>query len=504
MASSHPSITRSTHLLYGFGSVAYGVKDNGFSFLLMLFYSQVLGLPAALAGLALFIALMFDAVSDPLVGYWSDRTRSRWGRRHPFMYASALPVAVCYYFLWNPPIDTSDHQLLFLWLVCASVGIRFLITLYEIPSTALVAELTSDYDERTKLLGYRYMFGWYGGLTVHFLAFSVFLVDSPAYPSGVLNPQGYAHYGMAAAALIFLSIMASSLGLHRFIPVLRSAPAHLGLPPLEAARELMVTLSNRNLLALFVAGLFAAIGAGVVTNFDIYMNTYFWGFTSADIQWITLSLFGSAFLAMLAAPRLAARFDKKRSAMAVYAISIVWGTSPVLLRIAGWFPDNDWPGLLPLMVFFAMVNVTLIVMFGIIQSSMLADVVEQSEIRTGRREEGLFFAARTFAAKATSGVGTLLAGIILNLIQFPVAAKPGQVSEDVLTDLGLAYGPTVAVLYFLALGCMSFYQISRADHGRHLTTLQDRQLEPPAMAMVDGAPGLPEAHAPEPPEFAPR
>ncbi|HSG90329.1 MAG TPA: MFS transporter [Pseudomonadales bacterium] len=491
-------ITRSTHVLYGLGSIAYGVKDNGFSFLLMLFYSQVLGLSAALAGLALFIALIFDAVSDPLVGFWSDNTRSRWGRRHPFMYFAALPVAVTYYFLWNPPIDTSDQTTLFLWLVGASIGIRFLITLYEIPSTALVAELTTDYDERTKLLGYRYMFGWYGGLTVHFMAFSVFLVDSPEYPSGVLNPAGYASYGLVAAALIFLSIMVSTLGLHRYIPQLREAPVRSGAPPLQVAKDLLVTLSNRNLLALFVAGVFAAIGAGVVTNFDIYMNTYFWEFTSSDIQWITLSLFGSAFLAMVCAPIITARFDKKYSAMGIYIVSIVWGTTPVVLRMGGWFPDNDWAGLLPLMIGFTMINVMLIVMFGIIQSSMLADVVEHSELRTGRREEGLFFAARTFAAKATSGVGTLLAGIILDLIAFPRGAQPGAVSEDVLFDLGLAYGPTVAVLYLLALACMSFYRISRSDHGEHLDTLRLAA----GARMVDGTPGLPESHAPITPDLA--
>ena len=162
-----PVITSKVRWLYGFGSVAYGVKDNGFSYFLLFYYNQVLGLPGAYAGAAILIAMVFDAISDPLVGVWSDNTHSKWGRRHPFMYASAIPVAVVYFFLWNPP-ELSDFYL-FIYLTIAAILIRFFITLYEIPSTSIVAELTDDYDERTRLLSFRYVMGWYGGLTMALL-----------------------------------------------------------------------------------------------------------------------------------------------------------------------------------------------------------------------------------------------------------------------------------------------------------------------------------------------
>ncbi|MGZ5937174.1 MAG: MFS transporter, partial [Rhizomicrobium sp.] len=92
-----------TRLTYGFGSVAFGVKDQGFSYFLLFFYNQVIGLPSIWVSGAIAIALFFDAFADPIVGQISDNLRSRWGRRHPFMYASAIPVAVAYFFLWNPP-----------------------------------------------------------------------------------------------------------------------------------------------------------------------------------------------------------------------------------------------------------------------------------------------------------------------------------------------------------------------------------------------------------------
>ena len=144
-----------TKLAYGFGSVAFGIKDQGFNYFLLLFYSQVIGLDARLVGLAITTALVLDAISDPVVGYWSDNLRSRWGRRHPFMYASAIPVALTFFMLWNPPVGWSETAL-FWYLLSLAVVIRTFITFYETPSSALAPELTSDYDQRSSLLSLRF------------------------------------------------------------------------------------------------------------------------------------------------------------------------------------------------------------------------------------------------------------------------------------------------------------------------------------------------------------
>src|SRR5512139_1200248 len=106
-----PRLGFSTKLLYGVGSVAFGVKDTGFGFFLLLYYNQVLGLPDEWVGFGIMLALVADAVFDPIVGFASDHLHSRWGRRHPFMYAAALPVAVAYYCLWNPPSGLSPYGL---------------------------------------------------------------------------------------------------------------------------------------------------------------------------------------------------------------------------------------------------------------------------------------------------------------------------------------------------------------------------------------------------------
>ncbi|MEI9931917.1 MAG: MFS transporter [Rhizomicrobium sp.] len=139
-----------TKIFYGLGSIAFGVKDNGFQTILLPFYNQVMHLPPQLVGAALAIAMIFDAIFDPIVGNFSDHLRTRWGRRHPLMYASALPVAISYLLLWNPPHWSQGA--LFAYLVIVAVVTRTFITFYEIPSSALVPELTADYDQRTSFM----------------------------------------------------------------------------------------------------------------------------------------------------------------------------------------------------------------------------------------------------------------------------------------------------------------------------------------------------------------
>src|SRR5215510_2669380 len=178
-----------TKVLYGFGSIAFGVKDQGFAYFLLFFYNQVIGLPALMVTSAIAIALAFDAVVDVLIGEFSDNLRTRWGRRHPLMYVSAIPVAVTYWFLWNPPLWSRDA--LFWYLVAIAVLVRSLISLYEVPSAALLAELTHDYDERTAMFGYRFFFGWTGGLSMTMLGFGVFFHGSARYPQGQLDPSNY-------------------------------------------------------------------------------------------------------------------------------------------------------------------------------------------------------------------------------------------------------------------------------------------------------------------------
>lgn len=467
-------LTFPTRFFYGFGSVAFGVKDNGFSYFLQFFYAQVIGLPSATVGLAIMVALVVDAFLDPIIGQVSDNVRSPWGRRHPFMYAAALPVAISYLLLWNPPQGWS-HEALFAYLVGTAILIRSFISTYEIPSSALAAELTSEYDERTKLLSYRYLFGWIGGLAMYFAALMVFLRPDAAHPAGQLNPAGYASYGLACAAVMFIAILVSAAGTHNQIRYLR-APPHEHVRLGRLAREMVGTLAHRSFLAILSANFFNAMAIGLNFSINLYFVTYFWEFPSHLIAWFTPSSLIAAVIAFTAAPRISRRFGKRGSAITLILGSMAVIVAPVILRLLGWFLPNGSPALFPLLFVNNAVALGLGISGQILFSSMIADVVEDSELRTGRRQEGLFFAAYAFVNKAVSGVGIFATSMMIAAIGFPHGARPGEVAPEVVRNLGLAFVPTTAVLNGLAVALLLGYRISRESHAAALRKLAPADL----------------------------
>lgn len=465
--SARPVVTLSTKLYYGFGSVAYGVKDNGFSYMLLLYYNQVLGLPASWVGAGLMVALIVDAFSDPLVGYLSDNLHSKWGRRHPFMYAAALPTALAFFLLWNPPAGLSPEAL-FAYFVGVAIAVRTCLTFYEIPSTSLVAELTDDYDVRTSMLSYRYFFGWWGGLSMAVLAYFFLL---PQESGGVLYTPGYQAYGAIGSVIILISILTTALGTHRHIPTLKAPPPKR---PFEIGRtieELKETLANRSFLVLFISALFTAMAAGVSTSLNIYFNSFFWELSTDQMGVLNLPYFLSAVVALFFAPKLSFRMGKKYAALLIAGIAFLAAPLPIALRLLDLFPANGTDTLFYTLFVFGAVEVTLIITASILISAMVADVVEESELATGRRSEGVFFAARSFAQKAVHGIGTFTATLLLTWIDFPSDAQPGEVAPGVLQELGLVYVPVLMVLYVAAFGFLTGYRISRASHEGHLERL---------------------------------
>jgi Na+/melibiose symporter-like transporter len=458
---------------YGFGSVAFGVKSNGFDYFFLIFYSQVMGVSAYLVSLALMIALMVDALSDPLIGYLSDNTRSRWGRRHPFMYAAAIPAAVAYYFVWNPPAGL-EGDALFPYIVTIAILVRTLITVYEIPSSSLVAEMSDDYDERTSMLSYRYFFGWTGGTLMGAFATIFILVPTATVQNGMFNVEGHGQVGAIAAISIFLAIMISAAGTHKMIPDLKSPPPARKLSLMLIYREVFETLASRSFLALFLAALFGAVASGVSTTLSFYFSTFFWGFSTEQIGLISLSVVISALMAFFISPAISRRLGKKRGAITIGLMAFTVAPAPILLRLLGLMPQNSDPMLFPLVLSIIVVDVALIIAYQTLSSSMIADLVEEAEIKTQRRSEGVFFASVTFVRKVTQGIGAAVAGVLLTISQFPAGATPDQVPEAVLTTFGWFYVPVIFGLWMIMIACLSLYSVDRRAHEANLETLAKR------------------------------
>ena len=471
-------LTNGVTASYGFGSVAYGVKDAGFGTFLLIYYNQVVGVNPGTVGLVIMAALVLDAFVDPAVGLFSDRTRSAWGRRHPWMYASALPIAIGWLLLWNPPVALTEPMKL-VWLFVTAVVVRSAVSCYEVPSQALTPELTQDYDERTRITAYRYLFGWAGGLTILILAYRVFLVPSAAYSNGLLNPDGYHRLALASAGLMVVAIIVSALGTHREIgrlPRVEVVRQTFG----QNLRELWDTIHNHGFVVLMLAGVCAYTNQGISYALSTYFYNYVWQFAPWVLGLLPLALFAGAGAAFLIAPRVGRRTSKPRAALGFAIGTMVFQTMPYWLRFMGVLPPPGSVALVAtLFPIFAIATASSVSAF-ILGASMMADVVEDSQARTGRRNEGVFFAGSFFVQKCTSGIGIFAAGTLLILADFPKAAKPGLVPVAALDRLTLLFIVVYAGLALASGLLFTRFPFGRVEHEARLARLAQAAAGDPA------------------------
>lgn len=456
----------SLKIVHGFGSIAYGVKDSGFSTFLLIFYNQVVGLDVGIVGAAIMTALIVDAFVDPVIGELTDRTRSRWGRRLPWLYGAPIPLAFAWLLLWNPP-EMSDAMTVG-WLIGLAIIVRALVSMCEVPSVAIVPELTSDYDERTIVMRYRFLFGWGGGLLMLLLAYSLFFREN-----GETDPAGYFGFALTGALLMSAAVLLSALGQHRRIAHsnIDDAPAATGLR--EIAHAMRRTLSNRAFLWLLFAALFGFINQGITFSMTNYLIGFFWQLSQAEKTAYALILFGSMIAAFLLVAPLSARFGKREGAILAGAIALLVNSGIYFAYIQGVFPGL--PGKPSVLAMFALVFISnsFSIILMILSSSMMADVVEASQSETGRRSEGLFFAGYFFMQKCATGIGIFVASLILAFADFPATAKQGEVGDGVLNNLALGYMLAILVIGTLGLVVMRKFPISRADHEARLALLDD-------------------------------
>jgi Na+/melibiose symporter-like transporter len=269
---------------------------------------------------------------------------------------------------------------------------------------------------------------------------------------------------------MLFAILTTSIGTHRQIPYLRDPPQQR-VTPGRLARELFGTLNNRNFVMILAAAFFLYAGIGLGFAINLYFSTYFWEFSTSEIALFTFASLTAAILAFLIAPRMAQRFEKRAVAMMFIPLGLSFGIGPIALRLLGAFPGNDSPLIFGVIFATTIFYVGIGIVANILFSSMIADVVEDSELKTGRRQEGVFFAAIAFANKSTTGLGIFAAGLIVGAIHFPTGARPGTVPAEILRHLGLVYVPTQMVLYGTATLLLLGYGITRASHMETLRKL---------------------------------
>jgi Na+/melibiose symporter-like transporter len=467
-------LPRSLTLWYALGALPGGIAATA-SIFLVFFYNQVLGVPGTLVGGVFLAIAFFDAVSDPVVGVLSDRTRSRLGRRHPYLVWATLPAAICGLAVWLPPSGLSTPGLTG-WLLGALLVARVFDTLLAVPYVALGAELTKDYVERTRLTTLRAVAWTAGRSGSGALILLVFLRATPEYPNGQMNPAGYPQFAWMAALATLVAMWGCAWGTRRSIPELsRPIPPQGDRGPLVSVfHEMRDVLALRDFRAVFGATVSQQIAWGIADALGLYMATFFWDVGPMGLFVWGIGMFTGLFVGYPIWHRLAARFDKRSLYIAGTAIYLVFFSAPYLFKVAGLFPRD------PELSFALYVLTTGFVAHlgtagpGILQPSMLGDVTDVDELACGRRREGVIFAAETFGWKALRGFGALAAGLIVDIVGLAPGVPPETVDPSVSAKLGLAQGLSMALFIAAALWFIRGFGIDRARHERVRAELDAR------------------------------
>ncbi|MGH6787653.1 MAG: MFS transporter [Novosphingobium sp.] len=433
-----PPLTVRLKISHALGSTAEAISFTAASMFLLLYYNQVLGLSPGSVGTALSAGLICNAVFEPLVGSWSDRVRGRLGRRHPFMFASAAPIALCFYALYMPPAGLSDTGLL-IWLTLFWILYQQAMSLYEAPHLALGGELSDDYLERSSVMAYSTFFLWVGDALTAFVALKFFFKTTAEFPNGALDPTNYPAYALWVAIAMFVLRAYSAWSTRGRIPYLSQAKSST--PKFsfrEFWRDIVRALGNRNYVILLFALLFFALMTGVRNGLYMYKMTYFWLMTNDDIAWFFIgSLFGYVFAAVVV-KRLHIRLDKRWTGALACLVYTVGPAIPVALGYLGVLAP-DTPYLLAMLIAFSVLQHAPYSILTTTIRSAVADIADEIELKTGLRQEGVLFAARTFFQRVDTALGTFLAGWALVFISFPKGAVPGQVAPDVVYGIALVF-----------------------------------------------------------------
>jgi Na+/melibiose symporter-like transporter len=481
MAIDRARVSLRTKLSYAVGGAAEGSVNwafNGFNFII---YTVGFGLPGTLVGLAVFLSIILDAVSDPLVGYVSDRWRSKLGRRHPFIYFASIPLGASIFCIYAPPAAllavggdtfsvlgysaTGAQWALTGWLFVFASLLKFFLTCYHLPHLALGSELTDDYLERTRTFRYNTLFSYSGGAVLAWFFYNVFYPQGPQ--TGMETGWFAAWVAITGALVIFLTAWLT----RDQIPHLPQAPPDQ--EPFSFGlffREASVVFSNHNYMMLFFGLLCLSSMTGVRETLNANMTLYYWELPPRLIGYFPFFAMASYFVGMALVAELNSRFDKGGTMRMAVGAAMFAAAFPVICRSLGIFPENGSPVLFPLLGAFVFLYYGSLAVLTTSVYSAIGDVVDEQELRTGKRQEGVFYAVRTFFGKVSNGLGHLLAGIAIDVIGFPSTARVGEIDATVLFELGLFEG---VIASLPVLGAIWFYGRYRIDKTRHQEILGD-------------------------------
>lgn len=447
-------LSNSTKVLYGIADLGIQALTAAIQFWLLFFYTDIAHIDPALAGTAMMVGkLTWDAVNDPFFGYFSDRTRSRWGRRRPWMLFGAIPLGLCTWLMFSLPESLTGVKGFLAVLVTFLLFDTF-HTMTSVAYYAMTPELTLDYRERTSLTTVREVFTVLGYIVG--AGITKLLADVIQSTFHITTRQSWSAMGATFGMVAILTILTTTLTVKErkrvdFTPTT--------MPPFKA---FFTTFKNKPFMQLMAAQFMSSFSFTLLTTLLSYYVIYQVRMEE-QLTLIMLLLLVSIGVFLFPWRYISDKINKGPS----YALGLFIASLAV---IATYFYPNKPTPLIYITAFIAGLGFSGQWVFP---WSMLPDVVEYDQLLTGERHEGVYYGMWSFMGKFTGALGIAVSGWALKLFDY-VANQPQQ-SARALLGIRLFFGPVPAVVLILSLPLLIWYPITRKSHAQILEAIKQKQ-----------------------------
>ena len=452
------SLDLKTKLGYGVGELSKEIPGSILVFFLLFFFTDIVGLSPGLAGGVLLVGKVWDAVNDPLIGWLSDRTRSRWGRRFPWMFGGAVPLGVSFWLLLLTPPLTTQWQL-FAYYGAASLLFFTALTAVAIPHSTLAAELTRTYDERTQLVSFKSAFSIGSSILGLVIAQIVFAVVAD-------GRQRYVVLGAIVGVLVVVSVFACVWATSpRYWQLQSQQPSYVSTPRRSWGAQLQLILQLRPFLYLMGVYLCSWVALQATAAILPYFVISWMQLSDQHFTQMILAVQGTALGMMFFWSRIGQRIGKR----ATYC----WGIPLTVMAQVGLFLLQ--PGQVVGMYGLGVLAGVGLATAYLVPWAMLPDVIDLDELRTGQRRDGIFCGLMVQLQKLGTALAIFLVGHILEQSGYVAQSATGEAliqPDTALLAIRWLLGPLPALVLLAGVCCAARYSITRQVHDKILLELR--------------------------------